>query len=153
LKIELYRRGKGWLPASEDAEKVLQRMDQGEICWVKPLRIRDLKSHRRYWQLMTMCADNCEQIELPHGGFMQIHSKDDVHTAIKLCTGLVTTIFDAEGKPAFQVPKSTDYENMTADEWLAYWPKVLDVVQERIIPGIQIAEVEHELQKCMGWAR
>jgi hypothetical protein len=42
---------------------------------------------------------------------------------------------------------------MTADEWLAYWPKVLDVVQERIIPGIKIAEVEYELQKCKGWAR
>lgn len=152
-KIEMYRRGQGWLPASDDALKVRDRMEQGEIGWFKPIRVRDLTAHRRYWKLLTMCAENCERIELPYGGFMQIHSKDDVHTAIKICTGHVTWLLDAFGKPAFAYPKSTDFENMTADEWAEYWPKVLDVVQERVMPGIQIPEVEYELQKCMGWAR
>lgn len=168
MKVELYRRGKGWLPASEDAENVLKRMEQGEIGWFKPLRVRDLKSHRRYWQLMTMCADNCEQIELPCGGVMDIHSKDDVHTAIKLCTGHVTTVAVPVrklacpmGKPCVLempgglvlIPKSTNYESMTADEWAEYWPMVTDAVQRYVMPGIEIPEVEMELQKCMGWAR
>jgi hypothetical protein len=153
VKIELFRRGQGFLPASEEAEKVRNHMSQGEIVWVKVMRIRDPVAHRRYWQLMTMCADNCEQIELPYGGVMKIHSKDDVHTAIKLCTGLVDTIFDAFGKPAFQIPKSTNYEAMTADDWNEYWPKVLQVVQNTILPGVSIPEVEFEIQKCMGWAR
>jgi len=152
-KIELYRRGKGWLPASDEAEKVLQRMEQGEIGWFKPIRVRDIVAHRRYWKLLTMCAENCERIELPYGGFMEIHSKDDVHIAIKLWAGHVTTIFDAFGKPAFQIPKSTDFESMTADEWAEYWPRVLDIVQQHIMPGIQLPEIEYELQKCMGWAR
>jgi hypothetical protein len=153
VKIELYRRGKGWLPASEDAEKVLQRMDQGEICWVKPIRVRDPDSHRRYWKLMQMCADNCEQIELPNGAVMRIHSKDDVHTAIKFCSGHVTTILDASGNAAFQIPKSTDYESMTKDEWDRYWPSVIQVVMERVMPGIERPEIEFELQRCMGLAR
>lgn len=153
MKIEIFKRGQGFLPASEDAEKVHQRMTQGEIAWVKVLRIRDPVSHRRYWQLMTMCAENCERIELPYGGVMLIHNKDDVHTAIKLCTGLVDTIFDAFGKPAFQIPKSTDYENMTADEWAEYFPRVLDVVAQRVLPGVSTPAVEAEIQKCMGWSR
>ena len=152
MKIELYRKGKGWLPASEEAQAVLNRMSQGEIGWFKPLRIRDIVAHRRYWGLLALCADNCERIELPYGGVMLINSKDDVHTAIKLCTGHVTTIFDAFGKPAFQIPKSTNFENMTADEWNEYWPKVISVVTERILPGVSIPEVELEIERCMGIA-
>lgn len=152
-KIELYKKGEGFLPASDEAIAVHKRMDPGEIGWFKPIRVRDIVAHRRYWKLLTMCAENCERIALPYGGFMEIHSKDDVHTAIKICTGHVTWLLDAFGKPAFAYPKSTDFESMTADEWAEWWPRVLDVVQERILPGIQLAEVEYELQKCMGWAR
>jgi hypothetical protein len=152
MKIELYRRGKGWLPCSPDAEKVLNRMTQGEIAWFKPLRIRDPVAHRRYWALMGLCADNCERINLPYGGVMLIHSKDDVHTAIKLCTGLCDTIFDAFGKPIFQIAKSTSYEDMTADEWSEFWPRVVDVVINTILPGVSLPEMELEILKCTGLA-
>lgn len=152
MKIEIFKRGQGFLPASEDAQRVHQRMTQGEIAWVKVLRIRDPVAHRRYWQLMTKCAENCERIELPYGAVMHIHNKDDVHTAIKLCTGHCTTIFDALGKPAFLIPKSTNYEEMTADEWSEYWPRVLDVIQAQILPGVSMPEMELEIMKCMGLA-
>lgn len=152
MKIELFKRGAGFLPASEEAEAVHRRMSQGELGWFKVLRIRDPVAHRRYWGLLGLCAENCERIELPYGGVMLVHSKDDVHTAIKLCTGHCDTIFDAHGKPAFQIPRSTNFESMTADEWAAYFPRVLDVVQERILPGVEIPEVQTEIMKCMGWA-
>lgn len=152
MKIEIFKFGKGFMPASDDAQRVHARMVPGEIAWVKTLRIRDPVAHRRYWQLMTLCADNCERIELPYGGIMHIHNKNDVHTAIKLCTGLCDTIFDANGAPVFQIPKSTSYEDMTADEWEEYWPRILDVVQERILPGVSILEVQLEIMKCMRLA-
>lgn len=152
MKIELYRRGQGFLPASEDAERVRNRMSPGEICWFKVLRVRDPVAHRRYWALVTLCAQNCERIELPYGAVMEIKHKNDVHTAIKLCTGHCDTIFDGLGKPAFQIPKSTNYENMTADEWSEWWPRVLDVVQERILPGVSMPEMNLEIMKCMGMA-
>lgn len=149
MKIELYRRGRGWLPCSPDAEKVLGRMSQGEIGWFKPLRIRDPVEHRRYWALMTLCAENCERIQLPYGGVMIVNTKDDVHTAIKLLTGHVDTIFDAFGKPAFQIPKSTSYEDMTADDWSEFWPRVVDAVMQHILPGLKWPEMELEIMKCL----
>lgn len=149
MKIQLYKRGKGFLPASQEAEQVHARMEQGEIAWFKPIRVRDPVEHRRYWALMTLCAENCERITLPYGGVMVVHSKDDVHTAIKLLTGHVDTIFDALGKPAFQIPKSTSYEDMTADEWNEFWPKVVDAVTQHILPGVEWAEMELEIMKCM----
>lgn len=153
MKVELFKAGRGFMPASDEAESVHKRMSPGELCWFKVLRIRDPVAHRRYWQLMTLCAQNCEQIEFPYGGVMKIHNKDDVHTAIKICTGLVDTILDSFGKPAFLIPKSTAYEEMTGDEWSEWWPRVLDVVAERILPGVSLPSVNHEIQKCMGWAR
>lgn len=152
-KIELYKKGEGWLPASDDAIKVHKRMEAGEIGWFKPIRVRDLTAHRRYWKLLTMCAENCERIELPYGGSMEIHDKDDVHTAMKICTGHVTWVLDSFGKERFAIPKDTNFEAMTADEWNEWWPRVLDVVAERVMPGIQLPEIEHEIEKCMGWAR
>lgn len=151
-KIELVRKGRGWLPASTDAEKVRNRMGVGEIAWFKPLRVRDPVAHRRYWGLMRLCAENCERIDLPYGGAMEIHSKDDVHTAIKICTGHVTWVLDAFGKPSFAIPKSTDFESLTADEWLEYWELVVQVVLERVLPGVALPEVELELLKCMRLA-
>lgn len=152
MRIELYRRGRGWLPASDDALKVLNRMEQGEIGWFKPLRVRCPKELRRYWALMTMCADNCERIEMPYGGVMLVHSKEDVHEAVKLCSGYCTTIFDAFGKPVYQIPKSISYEQMTEDEWLEFWPKCVDVVMQRVLPGVTSEAIELELLKCMRLA-
>lgn len=150
--IELYRQGRGWLPASEDAQKVHVRMSDGEVAWFKPMRIRDPVSFRRYWKLMTLSAENCERIELPYNAVMLVHTKEDVHTAVKLCTGYCDTIFDPFNKPVFQVVKSTNFDEMTQDEWEAYWPRVLDVISERVLPGVEIPEVELEIMKCMGLA-
>lgn len=152
MNLELYRKGQGWLPASDDAIKVRDRMNQGEIAWFKPLRVRAPKELRRYWALMTMCADNCERIEMPYGGVMLIQSKDDVSDAVKLCTGHCTTIFDMDGKPVYQIPKSISFENMEQSCWEAYWPKVVDVVMQRILPGVSHESIELELLKCMRLA-
>lgn len=150
--IELYRRGQGWLPASDEAIAVRNRMEQGELAWFRPLRVRCPKELRRYWALMTMCADNCERIEMPYGGVMLVQSKDDVHDAVKICAGHCTTIFDTSGTPVYQIPKSISYEDMTEDEWLEFWPRVTDVVMERVLPGVSSADIELELLKCMRLA-
>jgi len=152
MNIELFRRGQGFLPASDDAIKVRDRLQQGEIAWFKPLRVRCPKDLRRYWALMTMCADNCERIEMPHGGVMLIQSKEDVSDAVKICSGHCTTIFDMDGKPVYQIPKSISFENMEQNEWDQFWPKVVDVVMERVMPGISLPDIELELLKCMRLA-
>jgi hypothetical protein len=152
MNIELFKRGRGFLPAGEETERRHKSMDDGEFILCKLLGIRDPVKHRRYWKLMTVCAANCERIILPYNAVMFIHNKEDVHTAIKLCTGHCTTVFDIFNLPVFQIPKSTDFESMTSEEWDAYWPRVLDVVQEHIMPGVSIPSVQLELQRLMGMA-
>lgn len=142
----------GLLPADDDALRVLNRMGDGEVVPFRPMRVRDLVEHRRYWRLMTLCAENCERIELPMGGVMLVHSKEDVHTAVKLCTGFYDTIFDAEQRPVAYIPKSTNFDEMTADEWLEYWPRIVTAICERVMPGVSLPELEQELMKCMRLA-
>lgn len=101
---------------------------------------------------MDLCSQNCERIKLPYGGVMLIHDKDDVHTAVKFLTGHCNLILDSNGKPVFAIPKSTDFENMDAEDWAVYWPKVIAAVQESVMPGVSIPSVELELLKCMGLA-
>jgi hypothetical protein len=150
--VYLAKHGRGFLPADDESTAIHRRMEPGEAALFRPMRVRDLKSHRRYWKLMTMCAENCERIEIRPGTWIEVRSKDDVHTAIKLCTGYYDTVFDAEGRPAALLPRSTSFDEMTAEEWLEYWPRVLDVVQHQVLPGVQIDSVELEILKCMGMA-
>jgi hypothetical protein len=152
MRGELVKHGRGFLPCSDESEAVHKRMVPGEIVWVKFLRIRDPVSHRRYWALMNLCAQNCERIKLPRGGVMPVHSKEDVHTAIKLCTGYVDTIFDDNQNPVAFIPKSTSFENMTEDEWREWWSRVMDAVCEVVLPGVSIPEVQTEIMSCMGMA-
>jgi hypothetical protein len=154
VNLELFKRGRGFLPAGPESEDYHAKMEFGEFIICKVLGVRDVPSFRRYWKLMTVCAANCECIELPYSAVMFVQNKRHVHTAIKLCTGYCDTIFDNFGAPAYQIPKSTDFESMTQEEWKEYWPRVLDVVQERIMPGVSMPLVIEDIERLslMGMA-
>src|SRR5262245_42827802 len=112
-RVYIAKRGRGFLPACPDSEQLHSKLEVAEVIAIKPLRVRGLKAHRRYWLLMTMCADNCERIEIAPGHFMAVSGKDDVHTAVKLCTGHSTPITDAQGFVVAHIPKSTSFDEMT----------------------------------------
>lgn len=150
--IWLAAHGRGFLPADERAEKLHKKLGAGEVLPFKPIRVRDVTAHRRYWKLMELCAQNVERIEIADDAWMDVSSKDDVHVAMKLCTGHVRWFFDAEKRPVACMPLSTNFEEMEPEEWEEYWPKVLDTVEHKIIPGIRRADVVVELYKLMGWA-
>jgi hypothetical protein len=152
MNVEFYKFGRGLMPADDEAEHLHRKMSPGEIQLFKVIKVRDPVAHRRYWKLCTLCAENCERIEIAPNRFMPVHSKDDVHVAIKLCTGHYDTIFDAENRPLARIVKSTAFEEMSGADWDQYWPRVLRVVQEKVMPGVDLDEVRLELERCMGLA-
>lgn len=152
-RLELFKLNDGFLPADEVARRLHARMEDGEVLPFKSIRVRDLKAHRRYWKLMELCAHNCDQIELHGGGIMDVRCKEDMHTAMKFCTGHCIQIMDADGKLAFSYPLPTNFDDMESDEWDRYWPKVLEVVSAKVLPGVPDSVVETEILKLMGWAR
>jgi len=153
MRIEIYKHGKGFLPTGDDADKVHQRMSPGELVWVEVLRVRDIVMHRRYWKLMTLCAENCERIVTKDGKVIEIRDKDDMHRAMKLLTGHCDYVYDAvTNAPLLAIPKPTNFEELDQDEWQEYWKKVTVAMTTHILPGVTEPTVEFELLKCAGLA-
>lgn len=152
-RLELFKLNDGFFPADEVARRLHARMEDGEVLPFKTIRVRDLDAHRRYWKLMEMCAHQCERITLPGGGSMEIRSKDDMHIAMKLCTGHVIRIFDTEGSLLYVVPLPTNFDDLDADGWDVYSKKVNEVINERVLPGVPSSVIQTEVLKLMGYAR
>lgn len=149
----LAKKGRGFIAADENFQKIHSVMADDECAYFKYVKVRDPAAFRRYWKLMTICAENCEQIVLDDGAVLAVKTKQDVHTAVKLCTGHYDTLFDTQNRPIARIVKSTSFEEMEAEEWDEYWPRVLDVVEERVLPGVSLSALQHEIRRCMGTAR
>jgi hypothetical protein len=152
-----FARSSGSLIATDDdSQKLIERMGDGECRAFKPIGVRDSVEHRRYWVTMTLVGKHCRRIEIDRLGkqpaYMRIHSKEDAHTAMKLCTGLYDTLPVGGTDYAIRVPKSTDFDRMTPEEWKAYWPKVIDVLVEKAAPEFDSTEARDDmLQYLERW--
>jgi hypothetical protein len=137
------------ISTDEDSLKVIRRMEPGECKAFRPIGVRDPVSHRRYWVMCTETARNVRQIEIDRIGkqpvYMRVFCKEDVHTAMKLCTGLFDVLPVGGTNYAIRVPRSTDFDRMTPEEWAAYWPKVMDVLLEKVVPEIEVPEARDDM--------
>lgn len=156
MKVWFARHGDSLVSTDEDSLRVIRRLGEGECQLFERKAVRDPVAHRRYWGLMRLIAHNVDRIEIDRLGgqpvFMRVFNKQNAHTAMKLCTGLYETLPIGGTDYAVRVPLSTDFESMTPDEWLAYWPRVMDVIHEKVLPGVEIPEANLEILKCMGHA-
>jgi hypothetical protein len=152
------RQGAGLFGTDEDSRKVIERLDDGECQAFKRIGVRDPVMHRRYWALCTLIAKNVRRIEIDRLGgqpvYMPIFTKENAHTAMKLCTGLYDTLPVGGSDYCVRVPHSTSFTEMTPDEWLLYWPEVLEVFVEKVSPEIEIPEARDDaLRYVERWQR
>jgi hypothetical protein len=135
----------GLRPADAESEAIIGKIPMGNTfpADVPVRKSRSLQWHKKYWVLCTTIASNVERIEIEPGGFMEIHTKDDVHTALKYMTGLYDAIVTPNAVIKFV--KSTAFDEMTADQFADYYRRVLDVVHQKILPSVSVAALEHEI--------
>jgi hypothetical protein len=149
-RIYLARAGDFLASTDEESLKLIRRLGEGEEQGFKPLRIRSLPWHRRYWKLMNDLSQHISEINISLGSepvMMPVASAYDLHTAIKLITGHCITQHIKGTGYVLRIPKPTDFDSMTADEWSEFYPRALDAVHERALPQIEIPEVEAELAR------
>lgn len=138
--------------ASTDAEslKLIRKLGEGEEVAFKPLRARSVQWNRRYWAMLSQIAPYISEIDISMGSrpaMMPVTSAEDLHVALKLITGHCITQ-QIKGTPyVLRIPKSADFENMSADEWSAWYPKALDAIHQRALPQVDIPEIEEELAR------
>lgn len=147
-KLYFARAGDCLVFTDVDSLKFIRKLGEGEECAFKALRARSLAWHRKYWGLISQLAAHLSEFNVSLGpvpAMIPITCPYDLHTAIKLVTGHCSTLH-IKGTPyVLRIPKPTDFESMTADEWSAYYPRVLTAIHERALPQIDIPEVEQEL--------
>lgn len=149
-RVYLARAGDFLSSTDEESLKLIRKIGDGEEVAFKPLRVRSIKWHRRYWKLMTDLAPHVSEINISLGKepvMMPISSSYELHTAIKLITGHCITQHIKGTGYVLRIPKPTDFDSMTADEWAEFYPRALDAVHQRALPQIDIPEVEDELAR------
>lgn len=151
------RRADHLIATDDDSRKIIDRLGEDECKAFRPVSVRDPVAHHRYWAMMTTTAKNVKRIEIDRVGgqpvYMRIFSKEDAHTAMKLCTGLYDVLPVGGTDYAIRVPRSTDFERMTAEEWALYWPKVLEVLIEKVAPDIEVPEARDDMMRSIErWA-
>jgi hypothetical protein len=149
-RVYLCRAGDFLAPTDEEGLKLIRKIGEGEEVAFKPLRVRSLAWHRRYWKLMQDLAAHISEINISLGDqpvMMPIASAHDLHTAIKLITGHCITQHIKGTGYVLRIPKPTNFDEMTADEWSEFYPRALDAVHERALPLIDVPELEDELAR------
>lgn len=142
------------ISTDEDSLKVIRRMEPGECKAFRPIGIRDPVSHKRYWAMMTQTAKHLKQIEIDRVEGRPVHmrlfgDKGRAHHAMKLCTGLYDTLPVGGTDYEIRVPRPTNFEDMTPEEWQAYFPKVLEVLLDKVAPEIEIPEAQDEMLRSI----
>jgi hypothetical protein len=142
-KLSLKRTLNGWTEADDASKQTAKRFNVGEIYRAAIVKPRSHKSLARYWLLVEMILDNTDLFK----------SKEQLHLYLKLRAGHCTPITAKSSGEVFWIPDSIDYDTLSEDEFAEIWKRVTQVVCEDIIPGLQLPELELEIQKLMGLAR
>lgn len=147
MRVWLERALNGCKPADEESAGVLKRIPMGTTfeADVVTRRSRSGSWHRRYWLLMSLIAENCESVEIEPGVVLPITDSDSAHVACKYLTGLYDSYAVKGG--VVRLLKSTAFDKMSAEEWEAYWVKLLRAVHTTILPGVGLGAVEDEIAR------
>lgn len=157
MRVWLVRTLSGFLPADDESRRVLAKFPTGTT-FPADVKTRESRSgpwHRRYWLLMSRLAEAVDRVNIRELGdagpaiSIPVRDAESLHTALKFICGLCEkyTVESGGETHLVRVPKSTDFEHMTPDEWAAYWPVVLQAVHERVLPGVEDRYLEDELAR------
>ncbi len=140
MRIWLAKHDNAFRPTDEESEKILRRMEDGEARPFKPIRVRSLRWHKKYWANIGETWHCVNEIQIPVGGGHHIDYKitcqDDLHEALKLLTGLYDTYPIVGTDFAIRKPKSTSFDEMEEDEWTKHYRAVQDAIFEHVVPLI-----------------
>jgi hypothetical protein len=121
MNILIARKGKGFLPADQEADELHRKLGDGELIALKVLKIRNLAWHRMYFGI-------CRNI-----GLNQDPPRDEssIDHELRIRAGHydVMHLHDVEGVE-IRMPKRIAFDRMTGDEWEALWPSLELAIRE-----------------------
>jgi hypothetical protein len=141
-RLLLKRTLNGFVPADEASAEAARRFEIGQTYKGDVVKPRNLKTHRRYWALVDLIYQNSDQFK----------SKDQVHQYLKIRAGHSTTIISKSTGELFHVADSISFDTLDDIQFYEVYKRMLDVVVQDILPGVQVDAVQYEIEKLCGVA-
>lgn len=149
MRVFLQRKLDGSLASGcETSAALMRKLSVGEAIEVdwKTRNTRSVKWHRRYWALCNLIFQNVERIKLGDE-VIEFKSVDIVHLTLKGLAGLVDGVIVLPTGERCYLIRSIAFDAMTADEWADAWKRMVDVVHQKILPQVTMADLENEIAK------
>lgn len=126
--------GGGLQPVNDAGREMLTHIGKDEMVEVVIKRPRNLGHHKKFFALLSLIFEN--QTRYP--------TVEDLLDAIKVHIGHCSTITLKDGREVY-VPKSISFAAMDQTEFEQFWNRVVTVICEQIIPGMNRADLEREI--------
>jgi len=116
MKAWLFKSGRGWLPADEEAQELHSKMGSGEAAEFRIVRPRSVKMHRMFFGIAREIGRNQDPPR----------SEDSIVAELKVRAGHFDVLV-VDGHDV-RVPKSIAFERLTHDEWMQLWPSFEEAI-------------------------
>lgn len=118
--------------------EILKAMKQGEVVTGTIRRARNPRHHAKMFALLNAVFES--QNRYP--------SLYALLTAVKIWTGHYESLM-VDGKEVI-VPKSISFANMPQDQFESFYNHVVNVILEKILPGIDKSDLERRIDEILN---
>lgn len=129
MNVYLARVGNSLVPADDEAQRLVHRLEPGELLYVKAVRPRSGPWHRLYRGLCRTIGENQDPPRDP----------DSIDYELRIRAGHFDVLM-VDGREC-RFPKRIAFDQLTAGEWEAIWPSLELAMREHfgISPESQVA--------------
>lgn len=124
--------------ADRPSDEALRKLKAGQVFQVEVKRPRNIGHHRKWWALCSLIAENMD-------GDVSAETVSDV---LKIRAGHVKVV-RTKGGEVF-LPDSISFAAMDQGAFEQFWERAVAVVARDVIPGINRADLEREVQEMIA---
>jgi hypothetical protein len=129
----------GLRPVDAHGVDLLAKIKQGQQVEIIVKRARNGRQHRLYWAL----------IGLIHPQQRLYTTQEQLSNAMKCAVGWCDEVPLNSGK-VMVTPRSISFANMDQTEFQQFFDKIIDLVVEKILPGVTSEDLKRELEEIVN---
>ena len=129
-------------PQSEYDHQLVAHLKAGSRVRLDVTEFRSLPRNSYYWVILQVVVENSECFA----------TKEALHKTLLLACGVVEPIIDLDGE-IVMAPASTAFDKMPEGEFKAYFDKAMQLISQRIIPGLDLNTLLKEADRHSAGTR
>ena len=120
--------------------EMMQRLPVGTPVRLNFAQPRSLPRHRLYWVVLRLVVKNTELFA----------TEEALHKVLLVGCGVTEPFLDLDGNISL-IPSSTAFDKMSEEEFKAYFDRAMEIIQAKIIPGVELKLLLREAKSAAKW--